>query len=357
MSFTIPVTAHQDDIMSTSVTSSIVEQSSSDIMEPQMNGHKFEAVALGTNESQETGRDNISIPDHKEDRKTTASSSESLPQLPEEMIIYLDDVEEVQQSVTKEVSCQDQRIFKFKSSVVPTDGIAEDSCDFSSSCSTSKKKKPVRKRTRRKSFSQQNSSVKDIEYLIYYNKAYTRSRSPGSHHHYKHLRKNAIQKSEHTFHEEKRQKQPHSCCCFNLEAECCCHPHYFYTDEDDQESPYPKQNDTIASAFNPVTNSDCQADKQSKVMKGKVEEFDALGGHFASNNSSPKERKAPKPPYLRAVTMPQERCKGNQTENMSRSSSFPIQSPNHVHPKLPNYEDIAAKFMALKKEHLQNRQQ
>ncbi|KAJ9170980.1 hypothetical protein P3X46_019036 [Hevea brasiliensis] len=409
---TIPFGAHQEDKMSTSITSSIVERSPPDIMKSPMNGkaglespHKFEAVAFGSDESQKTCRAYIPNSDHKQERKMTASSSESLPQLPEEMITYLDDVEEVQQSIKNEGSCQDQRIFKFKSSVLPTDGKAEDCySDSSSSCSTRKREKAVRKRTRRRSFSRGNSSVKDIECLIYYDEPYTRSPNPRSHLHSKHLRKNVVQNSEQAFHEEKRQKHPHSCCCFNLEAECCCHPYYFYIGDgrDDQKSPRPKQNDTIShgleqkhvhkccrigkpdtemewytfpdqrprrrscefggSAFSSLTNSDCQPDKRSKVAKGKVNEFDPLGSHFASNNSSPKAtspltRKAPKPPYLRAMTMPQERSKGDQTENAFRSSSFAIQSPNHVHPKLPNYEELAAKFLALKKEHLRNRHQ
>jgi vacuolar protein sorting-associated protein IST1 len=64
--------------------------------------------------------------------------------------------------------------------------------------------------------------------------------------------------------------------------------------------------------------------------------------------------KEPKAPYLRAMTMPQERSKYSNRENVERCSSFPIESPIHVHPKLPDCDDIAAKFTALKREHAKN---
>jgi vacuolar protein sorting-associated protein IST1 len=59
-------------------------------------------------------------------------------------------------------------------------------------------------------------------------------------------------------------------------------------------------------------------------------------------------------PYLRAMTMPQERHRKGK-DKMLRTFSCPYQHPNHVHPKLPDYDDIAAKFSALKREHLQNK--
>ncbi|OIT19776.1 PREDICTED: uncharacterized protein LOC109221044 [Nicotiana attenuata] len=65
-------------------------------------------------------------------------------------------------------------------------------------------------------------------------------------------------------------------------------------------------------------------------------------------------------PYLRTITMPTERPKHNLANNFLRSNSFPFQesgkgSPmnSHVHPKLPDYDELAAKFIALKKDKLQ----
>ena len=46
------------------------------------------------------------------------------------------------------------------------------------------------------------------------------------------------------------------------------------------------------------------------------------------------------------MTMPQERHKNNK-HKMLRTYSCPSPHPSHVHPKLPDYDDIAAKFTAL----------
>ncbi|KAK3187880.1 hypothetical protein Dsin_027441 [Dipteronia sinensis] len=52
------------------------------------------------------------------------------------------------------------------------------------------------------------------------------------------------------------------------------------------------------------------------------------------------------PPYLTVKTIPPERPKETRPDNIMRCNSV----PPHVHPKLPDYDHIAAKFMALKKE-------
>ncbi|MCD7462218.1 hypothetical protein HAX54_048014 [Datura stramonium] len=68
--------------------------------------------------------------------------------------------------------------------------------------------------------------------------------------------------------------------------------------------------------------------------------------------------------YLRTMTIPAEWPKDyNVAENFIRSNSFPVQDPgeeesclkSYVHPKLPDYDEIAAMFKALKKEKLQNK--
>ncbi|XP_049347422.1 uncharacterized protein LOC125811920 [Solanum verrucosum] len=65
--------------------------------------------------------------------------------------------------------------------------------------------------------------------------------------------------------------------------------------------------------------------------------------------------------YMRTRTMPVERPKDNLVDNFLQSNSFPVlQEPgeesslkSYVHPKLPDYDEIAAMFKALKKEKLQ----
>uniref|UniRef100_A0A7N1A3M0 IST1-like protein n=1 Tax=Kalanchoe fedtschenkoi TaxID=63787 RepID=A0A7N1A3M0_KALFE len=58
--------------------------------------------------------------------------------------------------------------------------------------------------------------------------------------------------------------------------------------------------------------------------------------------------------YLRAFTMPTEqRPKDHPHDKYSRTSSLPVPSHvNHVHPKLPDYNQIEAKFSALKQDYL-----
>ncbi|KAH0774464.1 hypothetical protein KY290_011601 [Solanum tuberosum] len=65
--------------------------------------------------------------------------------------------------------------------------------------------------------------------------------------------------------------------------------------------------------------------------------------------------------YMRTRIMPVERPKDNLADNFLQSNSFPVlQEPgeesslkSYVHPKLPDYDEIAAMFKALKKEKLQ----
>ncbi|EEF44469.1 uncharacterized protein LOC8262099 isoform X2 [Ricinus communis] len=407
---------NQDDMISTCISSSIVEQSSSDTMESPKCSFaglrpKFEAVASNTKGSQITRRANIPATDQDEVRKMTAASSESLPQFPEEMIVYLDDVEEVQHSIAKEGSSHDQSIFKFKSTILNKNKEGEgkymdpyESCsDCSSSSSTRRRVKAAKKRTRRRSLSRENLTVKDIHCVIYYEKPNKRSTTPGSHLRNKHYRENFVRSKEHSFHGEKRRNQPQSCQCFNPEAEDCClnnlcyfctgdgrdtkevhflkHdiiPHglerkgdrnYFRccecskiiveSDADMERYSYPPRPQRRSCDFGDIehdsfTNAEVKPYKQSKTTKGKANGFDSPGRDVATNDSL--TRNVTKPPYLRAMTMPQERSKGSQGDDIFRySRSFPAQTSNHVHPKLPDYDEIAAKFIALKKEHLQNK--
>lgn len=75
------------------------------------------------------------------------------------------------------------------------------------------------------------------------------------------------------------------------------------------------------------------------------------------------EKQSPLLCTVRAMTMPCERPKdSNATDNIGRSNSFPFSqsydgySPcRHIHPKLPDYDELAAKFMELKRENLQKK--
>lgn len=66
------------------------------------------------------------------------------------------------------------------------------------------------------------------------------------------------------------------------------------------------------------------------------------------------EKRTPLPSTVRAITMPCER----RRDSIDRSNSFPYHgySPcRHIHPKLPDYDELAAKFMELKRENLEKK--
>ncbi|XP_016476338.1 uncharacterized protein LOC107797930 [Nicotiana tabacum] len=92
-------------------------------------------------------------------------------------------------------------------------------------------------------------------------------------------------------------------------------------------------------------------------VKDHLESQECCSFTFSSTSEMTKENQQP---YLRTITMPTERPKDNVASNFLRSNSFPFQEPgkgsprnSHVHPKLPDYDELAAKFIALKKEKLQ----
>ncbi|KAJ4825866.1 hypothetical protein Tsubulata_024315 [Turnera subulata] len=368
-------------------TSPPVQQSSPDVQDfPQYK--KAETVlqtpvAQGSRESQKIGRAYTTSPRCKEEQKPVTSSPESLPQLPEEMIVYVDDIQEIQSPITEEGSSQDQRMFKFKSSPVPRNG--KDFCHFESGdeSETGNERRPsrscrhgidtVKKRHRRRSISREHRSVseKDIDSLIYYYDKPSKRDSI-------HKQASAYSPSKDHRHSQKREKQctpNHQ--CFHFDEDCSLnHPCYRCPDDSRDNHKVPPQKPNSRNTIPQGHFQDVAAESDTEMewytfhdkprrrscefgemrMSGNTREFDvASNGSTPSTANSPLIRKQGKPPYLRAMTMPQERSKDGQTDNCLRSKSFPIQSPNHVHPKLPDYDDIAEKFMALKKQNLKNR--
>ncbi|XWS63393.1 hypothetical protein CRYUN_Cryun06bG0093000 [Craigia yunnanensis] len=376
-------------------------------------------------------------------RKGERIKALSLPQFSEEVVVYLDDIEELQSSVTKG-DCQDQRLFKFKSSILPkrraavdgNDGYDEGYMDHevqdekSSSRTFSKSMNSYGKRSRRRSFSLESSNMKDSDHEIYYEKPCKSSpyHKHKSHNYRKLQKKKTVAESKESTYVLKRLKQPYciqpnnfkynttrSCCnChFNSEVKTCSleNPCYICTG-DDREEQFPPRNqkkglrnsgkfpicdaeenlddkfchcqyssngasndepgctnttlsqnlrrtsyDNGASAYGFFTLPKLQ--KEKTIVK--VKRSDSAGSHVSYNSSFPsvassQTRKETVPPYLRAMTMPQERHREIQRYSILRSNSLSFQNPNHVHPKMPKYDDIAAKFMALKKEHLLHKQ-
>ncbi|XP_059451611.1 uncharacterized protein LOC132182392 isoform X2 [Corylus avellana] len=396
---------HQDsDITSTFSGSSIVQQSSLNAEEPSPMHVKTQKVEKAKLNS--PYKYTVSGLEHKKVRKITASSSESLPQFSEETIVYLDDIEEFQSFKENDGDCQDQRLFKFKSSVLPKSekigiiydqGNMEDHCESWSEKSGSRSSRKSGnnasgKRFRRMSMSRENESLNDVECSIYYEKP---SKSSPTHQPRKHQKKTPGVGRQHSYHAQKRLKKP---CLLDLGTNfqsCHCsvrHPFYFCTSDDkhsqqvlpwkqktgittlvsfptpgngvgesDKEMEWtdipqkPRRSyDNGATVYNVFTYPNWQPDEQKKKEgegKGKAEKSDSPGSCVCSKVSCQRVTSS----FTRAETMPPERAKENVKEAMSRSNSCPFQYPKHVHPKLPDYDDIAAKFMALKQELLQNK--
>lgn len=359
---------HQDsDITSTFSTSSLVQQSSLKTEEPPM--HKKSEKVEKANEV----------------RQIRASSSESLPQFPEETIVYLDDIEEFQSFKKNDGDCQDQRLFMFKSSALPkSEKIGnmdhdESSSEKSGSRSSRKSGKASGKRFRRRSM----SSEIDIECVIYYDKP---CKSSPTHPPRKHQKKTPGVGRQQSYNTQKRLKKP---CCLDLgsnshSSHCSLEMESMevlpwkqkrgittlvsfpipgmenqtrkWNGESDNEmewtdipqKPRRRTYDRSATVYNVFTYPNYQPNEQNRGREGKTEESDSPG-------SSVSCQRVTTSPLSRAETMPPERSKEDRKETMPRSNSCPFQYPKHVHPKLPDYEDIAAKFMAIKKDHLQNK--
>lgn len=316
---------------------------------------------------------------HKYQRIKEPSSSESLPQFSEEVVVYLDDIEELHSSVAKG-DCQDQRLFKFKSPVLPK---REAVVDGNGGCKSSN---AIGKRSRRKSLSLESNSLsmKDIDHEVYYKKP---CKSSPNHNHKSHQHRKL----------QKRQNQPcchialmegnvrpndfkynntrktYSCNCrFNSEVKTCCSlesPCYFCTSNNDRENQFhDPRNQTTGlrysgqfSSFQCCSNGDLNWNLGRRSYDNGASVYEVFTMHEMQKEktkgevkgSDSQKRNETVPPYLRAMTMPQERPREvDRYSNILRSNSMPFQNPNHVHPKLPEYDDIEAKFRALKKEHL-----
>ncbi|XAR55484.1 hypothetical protein NMG60_11035562 [Bertholletia excelsa] len=116
----------------------------------------------------------------KEERKEdnyAESSIESPSELPKEMV-YLDDIEELKSPMKKEGNFQDQRLFKFKSSVIANQGYYKAGVEKDGPRSSRKSKKAVGKRQRKRSVSQEKIHVKNIDCAIYYGES--QENSPNS---------------------------------------------------------------------------------------------------------------------------------------------------------------------------------
>ncbi|KAH6775340.1 Ist1p [Perilla frutescens var. hirtella] len=246
------------------------------------------------------------------------SSSENSARLGEE-VIYLDDIEEFISPVIKDGNLQDQRLFMFKSFELAFNAKADHGIDIkaeerTSSLSTSSKKSR-RKRSRIRSLIQDNLNAADNEFAAYYGESDEGSPQIRRKSHHQRGRNAVLVKG--------RWRNDHKWELSAIKKWSLGQPCYFSTRE------------------------------VSKAVE--AEQF-----------STPRLEagKQTLPSTLRAITMPCERHRDGSvvTDNINRSNSFPlgqsddVYSPcSHIHPKLPDYDELAAKFMELKRANLQKK--
>lgn len=303
--------------------------------------------------------------------RAATSSSESFGKLQEEMV-YLDDIAEFESNLSKDAYLQDQRLFMFNSSL---DSKREKLNADNNGLKTQRESQIVKggsrkirnasaKKLSRRSVSREISSMMtDIQTAIYYGKS-LQNYNDKSRHHMKILVKDNHKSycADHesidepclfTFIVYKRvDREPSGRCSSKVQIESCCsldHPCYSCPTN---KTATPKAQREKKPA---ETMSENGNESDGGVASGE-ESSDSSVSSSAENTGSWK-RKQNQPPYVcRAVTMPPERPKDSTViDSIARSNSFPVQQPDHVHPKLPDYDEISAKFMALKKEKIQSK--
>ncbi|KAF5175116.1 Regulator of vps4 activity in the mvb pathway protein [Thalictrum thalictroides] len=379
--------------------------------------------------------------------KVTGTASESPTHFSDRSIVYLDDVEELQPSMSENVKDRDQRLFMFKSNIhsVRTNraatttsfsGIYQDhveSCEpsdgKSSSRGASKRPKSVRKRLKQRYALVENMSMKDVECALYYGEPDYSSPdddlfSMRSYPERRHQRKISNAESLGSPFTNNRKKlsspripnyfyawrlpedikqnispkgisNPRVCGTGNFShdktVDCSLdHPCYFVISDnkDDRKLLYKArhENKTLKEvpcislqqencediqrgrsssdeAFITNINSNSKHFRRptDKAIRKEMEDAEVIDCRpsCASSHDSYSRVSSPwthvRPPYLRALTMPPERPKVTPTCNIIRSSScLPKQqnigSPSFIHPKLPDYDDLTAKFKALREE-------
>uniref|UniRef100_A0A803LD77 Uncharacterized protein n=1 Tax=Chenopodium quinoa TaxID=63459 RepID=A0A803LD77_CHEQI len=295
---------------STSTSCSIVLQSYPSIAEALKEAKVHSFALLSTPYSEcEAGAIQVIKSDQTGNAAGSGCSSIEHQYTDQDSVIYLDDIQEFK-SPTKQrnsMHCldQDQRFFVFRSSSLydkHSDQLA-------------------RKRIRWGSESTETQIVEDVECENCYSYKSDNRR--------KYQRKEEFEQMEKFYLLEQG--------CKKLESRCSLHqPCYFYTNNSNNANYQGKEE--IQAIDLPQTPL-------------KLDYMDTL---------LPSKSRALKS-YVRAATMPQSReiMVIKSCTEMSRSNSLPLQmnysSRKHVHPKLPDYDEIAAKFRALKKAHQLNK--
>lgn len=321
------------------------------------------------------------------------SSSDSSANFPEETVV-LDDIHEFKSVDKTEVSLQDKRVFMFGPSVVPLSSNAEQdpavesdqNSAHESDKSRSFKKSPKvsGKRSRGRTVSIDIKNVKDVECEIYYgescaNVPYYGRKPRERRRHLKNIPKMQEPRSC------RAQQVPNISVSFvntmdkNHGVGCRCSPKNTNSSSCSLENPcyFCTSDETDATSYSPgmpkiqctICYHKCTYNKKPDIQQAEEiyssrkssKNGDVNAFLFSSSEAGSHEaKKESKPSYSRAATMPVERPNDGNSNSCLRSNSFPAEqlgrSPlhQHVHPKLPDYDELAAKFTALKKANLLN---
>ncbi|KAJ1379985.1 Vacuolar protein sorting-associated protein Ist1 [Sesbania bispinosa] len=312
------------------------------------------------------------------------SSSERLSLVPyaEVMVDYVDDIEGCQFVVSKDGSCgQDQRLlFDCDESDKDQD---ESNSEKSSIRSSTKSKRASKKRLRRRSASLESQGIMDIGYMIYYQKPCRSSPSTQKHgtQYHRQQKKPLLEGIQQSSYPKKRQKQHTtssekekciwSCENFNM-SDCSCsldQPCYCYVYNDlecwEDLSMKPKKRTGFSQIQQGVLlgefcNSHDESNKGMELVTIphnddiEADTSKSLGSSTSTNASNSKACDSltlteTATPYSKALIMAPEWSK-NCKDNSLRTYSCPYEQPKHVHPKLPDYDDMVATFTAFKRE-------
>ncbi|XP_045833667.1 uncharacterized protein LOC123924746 [Trifolium pratense] len=225
------------------------------------------------------------------------------------LVDYVDDIDECEYFSSKDSCSQDQRLVLFNSSEseMSRDESSTESSIRSSSYALQKRasKKRLRRRT---SPLLERKGIVEIGYTLHYQTPSPQSNYP-----------------------KKRLKQ-------NSNSDSC------------QSQLEDSERDSLD--FN-MTECSCNLDSPCYCfVYNEIEMFEYQGTSSSTNVLSPKTCDClTTTPFLRALSTMPSKWLENYTDNLLRTFSSPSQRPKHVHPKLPEYDEFVATFMALKREH------
>lgn len=333
--------------------------------------------------------------------------------LSSDMVDYVEEVEEYQFSLPKYEACHDEMLLNFNSSRLSgrdrtrygfdESDIDQDEsvCESLSTMTSRRSKRTPRKRSKRRPSSIKNIGIFDIGYMVYYQKPCRKIQKNVSVHDSRKDQKKRMLRSNqprlYLAEEEEVSLLQHSQVGFKsqLEEFPCLEQDNLTTTNESAENQIKSEDSTRRINFNRKIKG-CSLDKpcyyylyddnkdsletQPLIEATSQVEQDCMHDECChcrpfcevdnnGNNETKEEiidtysvsnpkingslRAETEVQYSRAMTMPQERHREGK-DKMFRTYSCQ-QYPNHVHPKLPDYEDIAVKFTALKRDHLQNK--